>query len=306
VSALGRVTNGMMSRSLLGDINSLTSRIARSQQSISSGRQITAPSDNPLGTQRALGLRSVIEGAQQHQRNIDEATGWLQTTDDALGDASNIINRAHELTVQGASDSLGPAQREAIALEIDQLTAAVKDSANTTFQGTYVFSGAATTTPPYSTATGDAYQGDPSGVIARTIGPGVSVQINTRASDIFGSGQGNDTKLLATLKNIADHLRSNTVTDRNALRNGDLKNLSDNLDTLNQSRATLGAVQARLDSAKSRLADVETTTTKMLSETEDTDLAKAVLELTNQQNTYSAALRSGASIIQPSLLDFLR
>jgi flagellar hook-associated protein 3 FlgL len=51
---------------------------------------------------------------------------------------------------------------------------------------------------------------------------------------------------------------------------------------------------------------VETTTTTLLSQTEDTDLAKAILDLTNQQNTYQAALRSGASIIQPSLLDFLR
>jgi flagellar hook-associated protein 3 FlgL len=304
--SLGRVTNGMMTGALLGDINSLTSRIARTQQSISSGRQITAPSDDPLGTQRALGLRSVIEGSQQQQRNIDEAVGWLQTTDDALGDASNIINRAKELTVQGASDSLGPSQREAIALEIDQLISATKDSANATFQGTFVFSGAATTTPPYSPATGDVYQGDPTGVVARTIGPGVSVQVNTRASDVFGSGQGNDTKLLATLKNIADHLRSNTPADRDTLRNGDLKALNDNQDALNQSRATVGAVQSRLDSAKSRLADVETTTTTLLSQTEDTDLAKAILDLTNQQNTYQAALRSGASIIQPSLLDFLR
>jgi len=303
--SLGRITNSMMTGSLLGDLNSLTTRIARTQQSISSGRQITAPSDDPLGTQRALGLRGAIEGSQQQQRNIDEATGWLQTTDDALGDMSNIINRAHELTVQGASDSLGPEQRQAIALEIDQLVAAAKDSANATFQGTYVFSGTATTTAPYSPATGDAFQGNATGVVARTVGPGVSVQINTNATAVLGSGQGADSKLIATLRNIADHLRSNTTADRDTLRNGDLKDLNDNLDGLNQQRATLGAVQSRLDSAKSRLQDVETTTTQLLSNTEDTDLAKAILDLTTQQNTYQAALRSGASIIQPSLLDFL-
>ena len=71
-------------------------------------------------------------------------------------------------------------------------------------------------------------------------------------------------------------------------------------------RATVGATESRVDQAKSRLSDVEMTTTKLLSNTEDTDLAKAILDLTNQQNVYQAALRSGASIIQPSLLDFLR
>src|SRR3954468_23681331 len=165
---LNRVTNGTLSRELLRDVNSLTTRIARAQTQISSGRQISAPSDDPLGTQRALTLRSTIEGSQQQQRNIDEATGWLQTTDDALGDISNIINRAKELTVQGASDSLGPQQREAIALEIDQLISAAKDSGNATFQGSYIFGGTKTTNAPYTPATGDVYQGD-AGTIGRTI-----------------------------------------------------------------------------------------------------------------------------------------
>src|SRR3954452_17183935 len=186
---LNRVTNGTLSRELLRDVNSLTTRIARAQTQISSGRQISAPSDDPLGTQRALTLRSTIEGSQQQQRNIDEATGWLQTTDDALGDISNVINRARELTVQGASDSLGPAQREAIALEVDQLAESVKQSANASYQGVYVFAGDATTTAAYSiTPNVDGFQADPAGVVARTIGPGVSLQINTNAAALLGSG----------------------------------------------------------------------------------------------------------------------
>jgi len=302
---LGRVTNNMMARALLGDVTDLTARIARTQESISSGRQITNPSDDPLGTQRSLSLRSEIEGAKQYQRNVNEATGWLETTDDALADITNIINRAHELTVQGASDSLGPSQREAIALEIDQLVKGVTESANASFQGTYIFSGTATTTPPYALGS-VTFQGN-GGVVARTIGPGVSVQINTTANSLLGSGAAAaDGKVLATLQNIATHLRSTAVADRNALRNGDLADLGRNLDQVSQSRATVGAVMSRLDSAKARLGDIELTTTKLLSETEDTDLAKAVLDLTNQQNVYQAALRSGASVIQPSLLDFLR
>ena len=308
---LNRVTNGTMTTELLRDVNDLTSRMARSQKQISSGRAISAPSDDPLGTQRALGLRSTIAGSQQQQRNIDEANGWLQTTDDALSDVSSVINRARELTVQGASDSLGPSQLEAIALEIDQLVSAAKDSANATFQGTYVFSGTATTTAPYTTTTGDTYQGNPAGVVARTVGPGVSVQINTNANALFGSGNpsgpgSGDGKLIATLRDIAAHLRSNVPADRDALRNGDLAALSNSLDAVSQSRATVGAVMSRLDSAKTRLASIEDTTTSLLSETEDTDLTKAILDLTNQQNAYQAALRSGASVIQPSLLDFLR
>ena len=309
---LGRVTQNMTTQALLGNLNDLTARMGKTQTSISSGKQITKPSDDPLGTQRDLGLRTALTGAQQQQRNVDQANGWLQSTDSALGDIGDVINRVRELTVLGASDSLGDQQRSAIALEIDQLIDAVKDSANATFQGTYVFAGTKTTTAPYTTVPllpgpppvpNDAYQGD-NGTIARTIGPGVSVQVNTDISTLLSSGPGGG--LIATMRQIATDLRSGSATGFNALRNGDLKALLDNQDALNQSRATVGATMSRLESAKSRLQDIETTTTKLLSETEDTDLAKAILDLTNQQNVYQAALRSGASIIQPSLLDFLR
>ena len=139
--ALTRITQSMMTRGLLDDLTRLTDRIGTSQRQISSGRQITKPSDDPLGTQRAIGLRSAIEGTRQHTRNVDEALGWLATSDDAMSDISAVINRVRELTVQGASDSLGPEQRKAIALEIDQLIDAVKENANATFQGTHIFSG---------------------------------------------------------------------------------------------------------------------------------------------------------------------
>jgi flagellar hook-associated protein 3 FlgL len=300
--ALNRITQSMMTRGLLDDLTSLTNRIGTTQRSISSGRQITKPSDDPLGTQRALGLRSAIAGTQQHSRNVDEALGWLETTDDALADVGNVINRVRELTVQGASDSLGPEQRNAIALEIDQLISAVKESGNATFQGSYIFSGTDTTTPPYQTGN-DGYWGN-GAAIARTIGPGVSVQVNTLGSDILGNGA--DGKLLQTLRDISAHLKNPTPANAELLRNGDLAALGTAQDELNKARATVGATMSRLDAAQSRLADVELTTTKLLSTTEDTDLAKAVLDLTNQQNVYQAALRSGASIIQPSLLDFLR
>jgi flagellar hook-associated protein 3 FlgL len=308
---LGRVTQNMTTQALLGNLNDLTERMGRTQTSISSGKQITKPSDDPLGTQRDLGLRTALAGAQQQQRNVDQANGWLQSTDSALADVGDVINRVRELTVQGASDSLGDQQRSAIALEIDQLIDSVKDSANATFQGTYVFGGTKTTTAPYTTiplpgpppVPNDAYQGD-AGTIARTIGPGVSVQVNTDVSALLSNGAGGG--LIATMRQIASDLRSGSATGFNALRNQDLKALTDNQDALNQARATVGATMSRLDSAKSRLQDIETTTTKLLSQTEDTDLAKAILDLTNQQNVYQAALRSGASIIQPSLLDFLR
>jgi flagellar hook-associated protein 3 FlgL len=71
-------------------------------------------------------------------------------------------------------------------------------------------------------------------------------------------------------------------------------------------RAEVGARQTRLDTAMSRLQEVEQTQTELLSKIEDTDMAKAYVEFSTQQAVYQAALKAGSQIIQTSLLDFLR
>jgi len=43
-----------------------------------------------------------------------------------------------------------------------------------------------------------------------------------------------------------------------------------------------------------------------LSNVQDTDLMKTIMELTLEQTGYQAALQATASVMQPSLMDFLR
>lgn len=297
-----RITNLMVSRSVLSDLNDVSTRLSRTQERLSSGKQITKPSDDPYGTSRAITLRTDISGTQQYERNIGEASSWANITDSALSTMSDAIMRARELTVEGATDSSGPSARQAAAQEIDQLIESVKQAANATYGGRYVFSGTATTTRPYAVGGSDTYAGD-SGTVAREIGPGVSVQINTLGSAVLGSGQSAaDGKLLDTLRTISQDLRSGNT---NALQNGDLKNLDTNLDGLSQARATVGATSNRLDAANTRLSQVEESSTKLLSDVEDADMAKTMVDYSMQQSVYQSALHAGANIVQQSLLDFL-
>ena len=68
-----RITSNMISRSVLNDLNEVSQRLSKTQQRMSSGKQITRASDDPYGTSRALTLRGDIEGTQQYQRNVNEA-----------------------------------------------------------------------------------------------------------------------------------------------------------------------------------------------------------------------------------------
>jgi flagellar hook-associated protein 3 FlgL len=143
--------------------------------------------------------------------------------------------------------------------------------------------------------------------VIREIGQGVNVKVNVLGSDLLGNGQAaNDGKLLDVLRDAVQHLRSGTPADIETLRSTDLAALDTNLDTLSKLRATTGAMTNRLETADSRLAELEETATKLLSETEDADMAKTLIDYSMQRSVYQSALQSGASIVQASLLDFLR
>src|SRR3954454_8686661 len=249
-----RITNSMISRSVLSDLNEVSTKLARTQQRMSSGKQITRPSDDPYGTSRALTLRSDVAATQQYQRNVGEAVGWQNITDAALSKINDVVHRARELTIQGASDSAGQAARNSAAAEIDQLIEAVKGEANASYGGRYVFSGTDTNVRPYAVGGADAYGGNTASV-AREIGPGVSVQVNVIGQSLLGEGQAaNDGKLLDSLRDIAQPLRGGTTADANSLRTTDLQQLDANLSALTQARATVGATTNRLEAANTRLA----------------------------------------------------
>ena len=71
-------------------------------------------------------------------------------------------------------------------------------------------------------------------------------------------------------------------------------------------RAVVGATSNRLEVAGSRLLELEESAQGLLSETEDADMAKAMIDFSMQQSDYQSALKTGANIVQASLLDLLR
>lgn len=305
-----RITNSMMSRHSLSDIMNNSARLDRTTRELSAQKRILQASDDPIGTARAIAARADLSATAQYTSNIDQATGMLQTADASLDEMTKLLHRARELTVQAASDTTDQASRDNIALEIDQIASQLKTTANSTYAGVYLFAGQNTTTPPYDTTSAppvDTYAGD-NGTVAREIGPGVSVQVNTLINSgtppLIGAG-GSDGGLLSSLRTLATNLRSGTAAGSNALKSTDLKALDTNLDTISSARATVGATLNRLSAASDRLAVNKEASTELLSLTEDVDIAKASIDYSTQSTVYQASLSVGAKIIQRSLLDFL-
>ena len=297
-----RITHTTLSRRILDDASAASTRLQATQRKLSSGRELTRPSDDPTAVARAIELRGELEGAQQGRRNVDEASGWTDVTDSALSSITEALQRAREQIVRAGTDSAGPVARRAVAAEIRGLVETMKHSANANHGGRYVFAGTATQTPPYTVGASDAYAGD-GGQIQRQIGPGVSVTVNVTGPEVFGTGAED---MLGILRTAVEHLESGTALDGERLRNEDLVAVDGALDRLTAVRAKVGATVNRLDAAGTRLADLEVSTLRLLSETEDVDIARAMIDFSTQQAALQAALKAGASIVQTSLLDFLR
>jgi flagellar hook-associated protein 3 FlgL len=305
-----RITSSMMTRSVLADLNDIATKQDHTRRQMSSGKVITKPSDDPYAAARAMSLRSDLSRIKQHERNVQEAESWMTVTDTTLGSIGDLAQTARELVVQGATDTLPQTSRNAIADQIDHIIAGMKQEANSTYDGRYVLAGSRTNTRPYdstlqvtdpSATPNDAYSGDAASQL-REIGPSVTLAVNVRGDEVLGGTPGATGNMLNVLRDIATHLRSG---DTAALGTDDLKAITDQVDNVLAVRARVGAGMNRLETASSRLAEIEESTTSMLSNTEDADMAEVITNYSTQQAVYQSALNAGARIVQTSLLDFL-
>jgi flagellar hook-associated protein 3 FlgL len=293
-----RITQGMLNQTLLYDLQNVTTQLSTSEQELSSGYKLNQPSDDPYGASQALKLRADLASNQQYQGNVSDANAWQSVADTALGDIGDSVQRARDLVIQGANDTNAPSDRTAIVTELTQLIDSIKTDANTQYAGRYIFSGTATNTQPYQQGAVDTYSGNTAS-ITREIGAGVQVSINQPGSTIIGDASSG---LLSTLRTIVNDLNSGNTS---ALSTTDLNALDAANDSLLNARAQVGALSDRLTTATNRLQQTEQSTTQLLSNVQDADMTQVMVSFSTQQAAYQAALRAGAQIIQPSLMEFL-
>ena len=294
-----RVTPGMMMSSMLHNIEQNQVRTEQLQNQITSGSRITRPSDDPIGAARALNLRESLDQSDQYVRNIDQATSWLNSTDSVLDAVTQAVNRARELAVQGASETLSPNDRASIAAEISQLQQHVLDLAGSKYGPYYMFAGTDSDAPGFvlaqSTNTNPAaYQGNDE-VVMRTVAQGTSINVNTDARATFNP-------VFEALETLRTGLVGNNTTQVQT----SLMSFDSALDSVNTSRAQIGAKVNRLDFLRNRQLDIGVNLTALLSEVKDVDMAEAITSFSMAQNVYNASLKAGAQGLQPSLLDYLR
>ncbi|MDT4935816.1 MAG: flagellar hook-associated protein 3 FlgL [Pseudonocardiales bacterium] len=290
-----RVTEGSASYDSLVGLQSSASRLAALQAKMSSGQQITRPSDDPSGTVRALQLRADLKRNTQYTANASDAIGWLSTSDTTYTQIGKLAQNARTLVVQGLNTGAsGTTPAAAIADQIDAIRTSLINLANTTYNGRPVFGGTTTGAIAYDAA--GNYAGD-SGTVSRTVGPQSTVQINQSGAQVFGP-PGND--MFTLLANISNTLRTNPTA-----LGSDLTSLDAAIANVSAAQATEGATYERVQTAQAAQTSTALTVTTQLSGIQDIDLANMAVQVSTANTNYQAALQTTASIRQQSLLDFL-
>ena len=137
-----RITNGMMINNALRDINNNKLNLDRYNTQLSTEKRIQKPSEDPIIAIRALRFRSNLAEIDQYlERNIPDAESWIKVTEDALIGARDMTQSLQEDLVQGANETLGTDERDAIVKNLQAYRDQIFQNANADYANRSIFTG---------------------------------------------------------------------------------------------------------------------------------------------------------------------
>ena len=180
-----RVSSSMMADRVVFNMQRSLRRFFEMQTQMSTGRRINKPSDDPLGTLRDLDYRKELAGIAQYRSNIDAATNWQGNYDSVFSDLGDMLSTAKERAVSMANDTYTADEREAVAIEIDDIIDRFFQIANSDLGSKSIFAGYKTKSDALTaTANGAVYRGD-FGRIEFEIESSSRLQVNLIGADVF-------------------------------------------------------------------------------------------------------------------------
>ena len=145
-----QISSKLFNQQQLKQFSSTTEELQDLQNKIATGENILRASDDPVGSVELSGLNVVKKQIEQYERNVNSANDRLSLIDKNLENLSNVFIRVQELIIQASSDVLGASDREAIAIEVDQMKEEILSLANAQdSNGSFLFSGYKTNTIPF-------------------------------------------------------------------------------------------------------------------------------------------------------------
>ena len=124
------------------NLNTSQSALAVSLQRLSSGLRINSAKDDAAGLAISDRFTTQIRGLNQAVRNSQDGVSLSQTSESALAEITNNLQRIRELAVQSANATNSTSDRAALDLEVQQRIAEIdRIATQTSFNGRKVLDG---------------------------------------------------------------------------------------------------------------------------------------------------------------------
>lgn len=304
-------------RSILADLNRLSSEINLTQLKISSGKNYSRPSDDPLSVVVSLNYKQGISNIEKYQRAIDDALSVLRSQESTLGNVQDLIARAKVLAIQAANDTQNSQSRQAIANEIDGIISSILALANSQLGEKYLFAGKKTSgylpkEKPFELTKETLPDGQ---IIEKVIYNGSVEDLEVGYDEgmtinLGGSGQKifMDSGLFETLFALKRTLQANNTVDYEK-EQYNIQEFIGKLDSIynyiSAERGKIGSQISHLETKKNLYQDFKETLETNLGNIEGADLAELATKLQSLITAYDAALRATALVSDLSLAKYL-
>ncbi len=232
--------------------------LSKAMEQLSTGKRINTAADDAAGLAITSRMTAQIKALDQSVRNANDAISMMQTAEGATKEITNMLERMRVLAVQAANDTYATEDRDAIQVEVEQLSEEIdRIASNTTWNGMAVLDAAASYT--YQVGT----EGDSSSAITLTFEAMGAADLTVESADLDVTS---------------------SVSAQAAIETIDAA-----ITAVDSFRATLGAKINRMTSAADNLANVSMNTSASRSRIEDADYAQATTELARTQIIQQAA-----------------
>ncbi len=293
-----RITNSILYRAVKQNVQTATQNIQHYQEQLSSGKRINRPSDDPLGAMRAQQIHTQLNKIDQYSRNSTYAKSWMNTTETALSQSSDLLIRLKEIAVSFSSDNYNADSRQSAAAEVQNIKDQLMALANTKVGNRTIFGGHKTESPAF--LLDGTYSGN-DGEIKINLNSDIAVPINLTGDQVFESDSSADKNVFATLDDMISALESNDPSGVSDTMN----ELDTTFSNVNRSLSIIGSRQNQIQNVNSSQSDKKIQYKDELGQVEEVDIVDTTINLQSAQNTFQAALLSSSGIGKLSLANYL-
>ena len=272
-----RIMNNVEALNAHRTLQQTNQQVSRSIERLSSGLRINRAADDAAGLAVSEIMRSQIRGMNVASRNAQDGVSLVQVADGALGNVTDMLQRMRDLAVQASNGTLTDSQRSNLDAEVQQVVAELnRVGTDTEFNGIKVLAGS-----------------------VATAASAVTLQV--------GANSGQSIAFTVATVSASDLGMSGIAVSSAASASAAIASLDAAITSVTTDRATLGAIQNRLEQTINRLGLTSENLQAAESRIRDADLALETIDFTKNQilQQSGTAMLSQANLAPQSVLSLL-